>query len=65
MTVWDFLGKRILPWDFARHITVIPKGQTLEQWLDQVAGWNSPTSYGFLLVSHPAADHLARGAILR
>jgi hypothetical protein len=49
MTVWDFLGKRILPWDFARHITVIPKGQTLDQWLDQVANWNSPTSYGFLL----------------
>ena len=28
---------------------VIPKDQTLEQWLDQVADWNSPTSYGFLL----------------
>ncbi len=49
MTVWDFLGKRLLPWDAARHIVVIPKGQSLEQWLDQVANWNSPTSYGFLL----------------
>jgi hypothetical protein len=49
MTVWDFLGKRRLPWDFARHITVIPKDQTLEQWLEQVANQNSPTSYGFLL----------------
>ena len=49
MTVWDFLGKRRLPWDFARHITVIPKGQTLDQWLDEVANQNSPTSYGFLL----------------
>lgn len=50
MTVWDFFGKkRLLPWDFARHITVIPKGQTLEQWLDQVANQNSPMSYGFLL----------------
>ena len=28
---------------------MIPKGQTLEQWLDQVANRNSPTSYGFLL----------------
>ena len=28
---------------------MIPKGQTLEQWLDQVADQNSPTSYGFLL----------------
>ena len=49
MTVCDFFGKGLLPWDFARHITVIPKGQTLEQWLDQVANQNSPTSYGFLL----------------
>jgi hypothetical protein len=50
MTVYDFFGKkRLLPWDFARNITVIPKGQTLEQWLDQVANQNSPMSYGFLL----------------
>jgi hypothetical protein len=49
MEVWDFLGKRLLPWDFARHIVIIPKGQTLEQWLKQVENWNSPTSYGFLL----------------
>jgi hypothetical protein len=49
ITVWDFLGKRLLPWDFARHILIIPKGQTLEQWLDQLANWNSPTSYGYLL----------------
>jgi hypothetical protein len=49
MTVWDFLGKRLLPWDFARHILIIPKGQTLDQWLDQLAKWNSPTSYGYLL----------------
>ena len=50
MTVWDFFGKeKLLPWDFARHITVIPNGQTLEQWLDQVADQQSPTSYGFLL----------------
>ncbi len=49
MTVWDFLGKKLLPWDFARHITVIPKGQTLEQWLDHVANPNSHTAYGFLL----------------
>jgi hypothetical protein len=51
MAVRDFFGekKQLLPWDFARHITIIPKGKTLEQWLDQVAGQNSPTSYGFLL----------------
>jgi hypothetical protein len=49
MEVWDFLGKRLLPWDFARHILHIPRNQTLEQWLDEVANWNSPTSYGFLL----------------
>jgi len=49
LEAWDFLGKRLLPWEFARHIVVIPKDQTLEQWLDQVADWNSPTSYGFLL----------------
>ena len=49
MEVWDFLGKRTLPWEAARHIVVIPKDQTLEQWLNQVANWNSPTSYGFLL----------------
>jgi hypothetical protein len=49
MEVWDFLGKRPLPWEFARDILIIPKGQTLEQWLDQVANWNSPTSYGYLL----------------
>ena len=49
MEVWDFLGKRLLPWEFPRHIVVIPKDQTLEQWLDKVAEWNSPASYGFLL----------------
>jgi hypothetical protein len=49
MEVWNFLGQRTLPWDAARHVVVIPKGQTLEQWLGQVADWNSPTSYGFLL----------------
>jgi hypothetical protein len=49
MEVWDFMGGRPLPWDFARHILVIPKGQTLEQWLHQVASWNNPNSYGFLL----------------
>jgi hypothetical protein len=49
MEVWDFLGKRLLPWEFARHILIVPKGQTLEQWLEQLADWNSPTSYGFLL----------------
>ena len=49
MEVWDFLGKRMLPWEFARHIVMIPKEETLEQWLDRVANWNSPTSYGFLL----------------
>lgn len=63
MTVWDFIGKRPLPWDFARHITVIPKGHTLEQWLDQVGKHNSPTSYGFLLyhtlrlIISPRIDH--------
>jgi len=49
LEVYDFMDKKPLTWDFARHIVVIPKGQTLEQWLDQVAHWNSPTSYGFLL----------------
>jgi len=49
MEVWDFLGKRRLPWEFARNIVIIPKNQTLEQWLSQVAGWNSPTDYGYLL----------------
>jgi hypothetical protein len=49
LEVWDFLGRRLLPWDFARHIVITPKNQTLEQWLDQVANWNSPTAYGFLL----------------
>ena len=49
MEVWEFLGKRRLPWEFARQIVVIPKEQTMEQWLDQVANWNSPNSYGFLL----------------
>jgi hypothetical protein len=63
MTVWDFIGKRLLPWDFARHITVIPKGHTLEQWLDEVGKHNSPTSYGFLLyhtlrlIIAPRKDH--------
>jgi hypothetical protein len=28
---------------------ILPKNQTLEQWLAQVADWNSPTAYGFLL----------------
>lgn len=49
MTVWNFLGKRILPWDFARAITVIPKQQTLEQWLDQLEDKNNPSAYGLLL----------------
>jgi hypothetical protein len=49
MEVWDFLGKQLLPWDFARHILNIPRDQTLDQWLDQIADWNSPRSYGFLL----------------
>jgi hypothetical protein len=49
MTVWDFLGKKALPRDFARNIVVIHKDKSLEQWLDEVAGWNSPTSYGYLL----------------
>jgi hypothetical protein len=49
MEVWDFLGKKILPWEFARHIVIIPKGETLEQWLHQVAQWNSPSAYGLLL----------------
>jgi hypothetical protein len=63
MTVWDFIDKKLLPWDFARHITVIPKGHTLEQWLDQVGKHNSPTSYGFLLyhtlrlIIAPRNDH--------
>jgi hypothetical protein len=46
MEVFNFLGKRLLPWDFARHILNIPRDQTLEQWLDQIADWDSPTSYG-------------------
>jgi hypothetical protein len=49
MAVWDFMGKRPLPRDFARNILVIRKGQTFEQWLDDVVNWNSPNSYGFLL----------------
>ncbi len=49
LEVWDFMGRKPLPWDFARHIVIIPKDQSLEQWLHQVAHWNSPTSYGFLL----------------
>jgi hypothetical protein len=49
LEVWDFLGRQPLPWDFARHIAIIPKDQHLEQWLDQVGNWNSPTAYGFLL----------------
>ena len=63
MEVWDFLGKGPLSWDLARHIVMIPKDQTLEQWLHQVANWNSPTSYGFLLyhtlqrIITPRRDH--------
>jgi hypothetical protein len=49
MEVSNFLGKRVLHWEAARHIVIIPKDQTLEQWLDKVAHWKSPTSYGFLL----------------
>jgi hypothetical protein len=49
LEVWDFLGRQLLPWDFARHLVFIPKHQSLEQWLDEVAKWNSPTAYGFLL----------------
>jgi len=49
LEVWNFLGRRPLPWDAARHILVCPKDQTLEQWLNELAEWNSPTSYGFLL----------------
>ena len=49
LTVSEFMGKRPLPRDFARNIAVIKKGQTLEEWLDEVANWNSPNSYGYLL----------------
>jgi hypothetical protein len=49
MEVWDFMGQKPLAWDFVRHIVVIPKDQTLDQWLHQVAHWSSPNSYGFLL----------------
>ena len=49
MTVWHILDKQVLPWDFARAITVIPKEQTLEQWLGQIARQNNPTAYGGLL----------------
>jgi hypothetical protein len=60
MTVWDFLGKKPLPRDFARHVVVIQKDKPLEQWLDE-----SPTgtahSYGYLLHhtlqrGHPRSD---------
>lgn len=33
LEVWDFLGRRPLPWDAARHIAVLPKEQGLEEWL--------------------------------
>jgi hypothetical protein len=49
ITVWDYLGKKPLPRDFARSIAVIQKDKTMEQWLDEVANWNSPSSYGYLL----------------
>ncbi len=49
MEVWNFFGKRLLPWKFARHIVITSKDQTLEQWLADVARWNSPTAYGYLL----------------
>jgi hypothetical protein len=41
-----FLGGRSLPYDAVRQILNIPKDQSLEQWLAQLAGW--PT-YGNLL----------------
>jgi hypothetical protein len=49
MEVWDFLGRRELPWEFARHIVHMPKEQSLAQWLDQLADWNNPAAYGSLL----------------
>jgi len=49
LEVWDFLAKRLLPWEFARHIVITAKDQSLEQWLAHVAEWNSPTAYGYLL----------------
>ncbi len=47
--VWDFLGQKALPWDFARSIVDIPKDQTLEQWLQQAARWHAEGGYGDLL----------------
>ena len=46
LEVSNFLGGLSLPHDSARQILDIPKDQTLEQWLAQVAEW--PT-YGTLL----------------
>jgi len=47
--IWDFLGQQVLPWDFARSIVNIPKDQTLDRWLEEVASWNAPGGYGVLL----------------
>lgn len=46
LEVSQFLGGRFLPYESARQILNIPKDQTVEQWLAQVAKW--PT-YGTLL----------------
>ena len=46
MEVWNLLERQPLPSDFARSILNMPKDQTLDQWLHQVANLNTSTSDG-------------------
>jgi hypothetical protein len=49
LEVTDFLGNQVLPWDFARSIVNLPREQTLDQWLGQLAEWKDASGYGLLL----------------
>jgi hypothetical protein len=49
LDVSDFLGNKALPWDFARSIVNLPREQTLDQWLNEVAERKDPDGYGLLL----------------
>ncbi len=49
LEVSDFLGGQVLPWDFARSIVNLPREQTLDQWLEQVAEWKVSGGFGVLL----------------
>jgi hypothetical protein len=49
MEAEKFLDGRPLPFSFARQIANIPKNQTMDKWLKQVADWQSASGCGALL----------------